>query len=286
MMQSYWFGDIEEGTCQPYSGSAADSVERILSLDTSMEHYAPPDWKAALDCGFCRDRADYISKLRAVCVLIAEKKIREKYKSKDTELLQMTRTLDELDTVINLLTERVVDWHQVRQPSFSRKYRRTPVHSIVRMIAQRSGGGLGRVTGDIERLSETRTVLAREVSARADEVMPNCSALIGGLVAARLLLHAGGLEPLARLPGSAIQVLGARTALFSHLRSHTPAPKHGIIFQHRRVHNAPREVRGKVARVLAAKLAIAARLDFFRGVADLPFIEKAQARIDAAGEVP
>ena len=286
MMQSYWFGDIDEGTCQPYSGGAADSAERLLSLHTSMEQYVLPDWKAALDCGFCRDRADYISKLRAVCVLVAEKKIREKYKSKDTELLQMTRTLDELDTVINLLTERVVDWHQVRQPSFSRKYRRTPVHSLVRMIAQRSGGGLGRVTGDIERLSETRTVLAREVSARADEVMPNCSALIGGLVAARLLLHAGGLELLARLPGSAIQVLGARTALFSHLRSHTPAPKHGIIFQHRRVHNAPREVRGKVARVLAAKLAIAARLDFYRGVADLAFIEQAQVRIDAAGEAP
>jgi len=286
MMQSYWFGDIEEGTCQLYSGDPADSAERILSLHTSMEHYVPPDWKAALDCGFCRDRADYISKLRAVCVLIAEKKIREKYKSRDTELLQMTRTLDELDTVINLLTERVVEWHQVRQPSFSRKYRRTPVHSLVRMIAQRSGGGLGRVTGDIERLSETRTVLAREVSARADEVMPNCSALIGGLVAARLLLHAGGLELLARLPGSAIQVLGARTALFSHLRSHTPAPKHGIIFQHRRVHNAPREIRGKVARVLAAKLAIAARLDFYRGVADPAFIEPAQARIDAAGKAP
>jgi len=286
MMQSYWFGDIEEGICQPYPGDAEALAGRFLSLHTSIDQFIPFDWKVALDCGFCRDRADYISKLRAVCVLIAEKKIREKYKSKDTELLQMTRTLDELDTVINLLTERVVEWHQIRQPSFSRKYRRTPVHSLVRMIAQRSGGGLGRVTGDIERLSETRTVLAREVSARADEVMPNCSALIGGLVAARLLLHAGGLESLARLPGSAIQVLGARTALFSHLRSHTPAPKHGIIFQHRRVHNALREVRGKVARVLAAKLAIAARLDFYRGVADLAFIEQAQARIDAAGEAP
>ncbi len=286
MMQSYWFGDVEGGTCQPFSGGAADIAQRILSLHTSIDHYVPPDWKAALDCGFCRDRADYISKLRAVCVLIAEIKIREKYKSRDTELLQMTRTLDELDTVINLLTERVVEWHQVRQPSFSRKYRRTPTHSLIRMIAQRSGGGLGRVTGDIERLSETRTVLAREVSARADVVMPNCSALIGGLVAARLLLHAGGLEPLARLPGSAIQVLGARIALFSHLRSHTPAPKHGIIFQHRRVHNAPKEIRGKVARVLAAKLAIAARLDFYRGVADLAFIEQAQIRIDAAGEAP
>ena len=45
---------------------------------------------------------------------------------RDVELLQMVRTLDEMDTVINLLSERVADWHQIRHPSFSRKYRRTP----------------------------------------------------------------------------------------------------------------------------------------------------------------
>jgi nucleolar protein 56 len=112
--------------------------------------------------------------------------------------------------------------------------------------------------------------------------MPNTSALIGGLVAARLMAHAGGLLPLSRLPASAIQVLGARTALFAHLRTQTPSPKHGIIFQHRRVHNAPRDVRGRVARVLAGKLAIAARIDQFRGSADPAFLARAQAQIDAA----
>jgi nucleolar protein 56 len=100
------------------------------------------------------------------------------------------------------------------------------------------------------------------------------------------MYHAGGLAPLSRLPGSAIQVLGAKTALFSHLKNATPPPKHGIIFQHRRIHNAPAEVRGKVSRVLAAKLAIAARLDMYRGKAVPEFLEKAQARIDAAGESP
>jgi nucleolar protein 56 len=44
-------------------------------------------------------------------------------------------------------------------------------------------------------------------------------------------------------------------------------------------------VRGKVARVLAGKLAIAARLDFYRGSVVPEFIEKAQARIDLAGTV-
>jgi nucleolar protein 56 len=56
-----------------------------------------------------------------------------------------------------------------------------------------------------------------------------------------------------------------------------------VIFQHRRVHNAGKEVRGRVARVLAAKLAIAARIDLYRGELDPAFIDGAQARIDAAG---
>jgi len=96
-------------------------------------------------------------------------------------------------------------------------------------------------------------------------------------------VRAGGLSALARMPGSAIQVLGSERALFSHLRGGTPPPKHGIIFQHRRVHNAPREVRGRVARVLAAKLAIAARLDYYRGEAVPEFIRDAQEKIDGAG---
>jgi len=196
----------------------------------------------------------------------------------------MVRTLDEIDTVINLLSERAADWYMVRHPAFSRKYRRIPAHALIRTMQEKSRGALGKVAGEIAQLGETRTALAKEVSARANEVMPNTSALIGGLVAARLMAHAGGLQPLCRLPASAIQVLGARTALFAHLRTRTPSPKHGIIFQHRRVHNAPRDIRGKVARVLAGKLAIAARIDHFRGSADPEFLAKAQEQIDSAGK--
>ena len=92
--------------------------------------------------------------------------------------------------------------------------------------------------------------------------------------------RAGGLAAVAKMPGSSIQVIGAEGALFSHIRTGTPSPKHGIVFQHRRVHNAPREVRGAVARALAAKLAIAARLDYYRGELDTEFVDAANARID------
>jgi len=259
-------------------------VSRILSPSMRMDEFTPPDWQQAVSSGFCSDRADYLRRLQAVCIAAAERSVREHYSGKDAELLQMVRTLDEMDTVINLLSERAADWYMVRHPAFSRKYRRTPAHILIRTLREKSRGALGKVAGEIEQLADTRTALAKEVSARANEVMPNTSALIGGLVAARLMAHAGGLHPLSRLPASAIQVLGARTALFAHLKTHTPSPKHGIIFQHRRVHNAPRDIRGRVARVLAGKLAIAARLDYFRGVAAPAFLEQAQSRIDQAGK--
>jgi nucleolar protein 56 len=283
-MQSYWFGDIEDGRCSPFAGDVNAMVSRILVLSTQMDTFTPPDWQQAVACGFCADRIDYLARLHAVCMAAAERSVREHYSGKDAELLQMVRTLDEMDTVVNLLSERAADWYMVRHPAFSRKYRRTPANILVRTIREKSRGALGRVAGEIEQLADTRTALAKEVSARASEVLPNTSALIGGLVAARLMANAGGLMPLSRLPASAIQVLGARTALFAHLKTHSPSPKHGIIFQHRRVHNAPRDIRGRVARVLAGKLAIAARLDYFRGVAVPDFLEQAQERIDTAGK--
>jgi len=281
-MQSYWFGDIDAGTCTPFFGDPRTITDRVSTITTSTDTFVPLQWELAVQCGVCRDRAEYLSKLREICFAAAECEIRGIYAGKDAELLQMVRMLDEMDTVINLLSERATDWHQIRHPTFSRKHHKTPAHILVRNMSEKSRGALGRVANQIESLSATRTDLAKEVSGRANQVMPNTSALIGGLVAARLLSQAGGLEQLSRLPASAIQVIGARTALFAHLRSHTPSPKHGIIFQHRRVHNAPRPVRGRVARVLAGKLAIAAKIDLYRGVAAPEFIASAQEHIDAA----
>lgn len=285
MMQSYWFGDIVDGSCRPFRGDALAVATHIREIRTDLKSYLPPDWRTAVDCGVCSNREDYIRRIREVCILLAERRIEEEYREKDIALIQMVRTLDEMDNVINLLTGRVVDWYQVMQPSFSRKYRRTPSRTLVRTVQRKSPGSLSRIASDIGRLSDTRIALAREVSDTANDIMPNCSALIGGLVAARLMYHAGGISSLAHLPGSSIQVLGARTAIFSHLRGNTPPPKHGIIFQHRRVHNAPAEIRGKVARVLAAKLAIAAKLDWYRGEPVPDFLEEAQARIDSVGNV-
>lgn len=284
-MQHYWFGDREGGACTPAEGDLDALAERLDRLRISMASFTPLAWEDAVACGVVADRREYLDRLRVLCIRRAEETIAAYYRQGDIELLQMVRMLDETDTVINLLTERATEWYIVRNPQFSRKYRAIGAKKMLSIMKKDRSSPLARLAGEIERLAAERTRLMREVSARADTVAPNCSALVGGLVAARLVSRAGGLAQLARLPASTIQVLGAENALFTHLRSGTPPPKHGIIFQHRRVHNAPRGTRGRVARVLAAKLGIAARIDYYRGELSPAFLETAQRRIDDAAGV-
>ena len=81
----------------------------------------------------------------------------------------------------------------------------------------------------------------------------------------RLIAAAGSLPRLARMPGATIQMLGAEKAFFAHRSGGAPPPKHGLLLAHPLVRDAPRRQRGKMARRLAAKAAIAARLDCYGG---------------------
>ena len=283
-MQSYWFGDIDGSVCTPAQGDEDRILERCDTIRGKVDTgFVPVSVKEACDCGFFADRGEYLAKLRNVTIRDARRKIIDAFSEGDAELIQMVRMLDEIDEVVNLLTEKGVEWYLVKNPGFSRKYKSLSAKRMIGVM-KKEKGPLGRICGEIDALSEHRVALMRDVSKRTDAVMPNCSTLVGGLVAARLMERAGGLSVLAGLPASTIQVLGAEGALFSHLRAGSPPPKHGIIFQHRRVHNAPRNVRGKVSRALAGKLAIAAKIDYYRGEADPAFLERAQDRIDAVGE--
>lgn len=111
-------------------------------------------------------------------------------------------------------------------------------------------------------------------------VAPNIKELLTAPVGARVIAKAGSLSKLAILPASTIQVLGAEKALFRSLRTGANPPKHGLIFQHSLIHSAPKWQRGKIARALASKLAIAARIDLFRpGLMDSSVSTRLNTRI-------
>jgi nucleolar protein 56 len=95
---------------------------------------------------------------------------------------------------------------------------------------------------------------------------PNIYSLTGGLIGAKLLEKTKSLRHMAFLPSSTIQLLGAEKALFRHLRNKKiRPPKHGLILSHPLVMDAKRADRGAAARMFAAKISIAARVDYFHG---------------------
>jgi len=105
--------------------------------------------------------------------------------------------------------------------------------------------------------------LEEQIECDMQKIAPNTSIIVGSIIGARLISIAGGLERLAVMPASTIQVLGAEKALFRFKKEGGKPPKHGVIFQHPLINRAPLKDRGKIARVLAAKIAIAVKADVF-----------------------
>jgi nucleolar protein 56 len=115
------------------------------------------------------------------------------------------------------------------------------------------------------KLYEYRRRIEEYLGDLMEEVAPNLSRVIGPLLAAKLIDKAGGLRRLAMMPSSKIQLLGAEKAMFRALKRGVKMPKHGLIFQHPYIHRCPKALRGRAARLLASKLAIAARADAITG---------------------
>jgi nucleolar protein 56 len=105
--------------------------------------------------------------------------------------------------------------------------------------------------------------LEEHIEASMDEISPNVKELLTATVGARLIAKAGSLKRLASLSSSTIQILGAEKALFRTLKTGANPPKHGLLFQHPVIHSAPKWQRGKLARAISAKAAIAARVDLY-----------------------
>ncbi|HEV2449429.1 MAG TPA: NOP5/NOP56 family protein [Thermoplasmata archaeon] len=170
-------------------------------------------------------------------------------------IIEASRALEELEDVENRLEERLESWTD--RPS-------APADSDPTGTGHRPQGldgaraSLEAVRDEVQR---THREIARQLESALPQTAPNLCALLGPKLAARMISQAGGLDRLARMPASTVQVLGAEKAFFEHLRGRAPPPRHGLIFLHPSLHSAPRAQRGRMARALAGKLAIAARMD-------------------------
>ncbi|KAF6775433.1 hypothetical protein AHF37_04600 [Paragonimus kellicotti] len=112
-------------------------------------------------------------------------------------------------------------------------------------------------------LQEMRVTTLTYVESRMSFFAPNTSILVGASTAAKLMGHAGGLTALTKMPSCNILVLGAQKRLLSGFSNSSTLPHTGYIYNAEVVQKLPPDLRQKAARLLANKVALAARVDLF-----------------------
>lgn len=174
-------------------------------------------------------------------LLLAQQRVDEQLQSEDLQLIQMVNALDDLIQTANLLSERLGCWSLL--PTSKKKVK--PFEKT-----------LSAVNDEILRLQD-------QIEIDMKVIAPNTSKIIGPLIGARLIALAGGLQKMALMPASTIQILGAEKALFRFKKEGGRPPKHGVIFQHLSINCAPKTERGRIARLLATKISMAVKADVF-----------------------
>jgi len=240
--------------------------------------------------------------LQNVNVLLTRKKLRKKASERDKIIVQAINSVDEIDETINGLYGRIKEWYGIHFPELERYISEYAEYfRLILKLGRRQNFTLDNLTDlniekekaekirsdaedsigasfneeDIETiqanvkeiigLQKAREKTSEYLEELMKEIAPNIRTLVGSLTGARLIALAGGLDDLAKKPSSTIQVLGAEKALFRSLNKGTKPPKHGVIFQYPEIRKSPESIRGKIARALAGKLAIAARVDAMSG---------------------
>ena len=111
---------------------------------------------------------------------------------------------------------------------------------------------IGALADQVIMMTEYRAQLYEYLKNRMHAIAPNLTVLVGELVGARLIAHAGSLLNLAKQPASTVQILGAEKALFRALKTKSETPKYGLIYHASLIGQSAPQNKGKISRVLAA----------------------------------
>lgn len=256
----------------------------------------------ALETNFIQDQQELNLWTRNVSMELAKLRIKGASEKRDLIIAQSIQTLDDLDRTVNLFMGRLREWYGVYYPELDRLVEKHETYARLAMnlgykenyiqdnlekenipkeraqliaktaessmgadIAEQDLNQIQNLSKNVLEMYELRKNMENYLDKTMEELAPNTRAVAGALLGARLIAIAGSLQNLAMRPASTIQVLGAEKALFRSLKTGARPPKHGLIFQHTLLHDAKRWQRGKIARVIAGKLSIAARADAFGG---------------------
>ena len=296
------------------------SIDCHIMEESELERVQTSKPQIIVDSGFASNLQDTLGKLREFALGLSSSKVTEISQSPDLHIIQAINSLDEIDKIANGLSSRLREWYGLHFPELDNVidsingYAQIVLagkrESLTKQVFEDAGFPESKVEmlslistksrgGDISDVNlqivqsiakqildfyDLRKKLEDHVESEMQEIAPNLSAILGTAVGARILGRAGSLKRLASLPASTIQVLGAEKALFRSLKTGSQPPKHGLLFQHTMVHAAPRWQRGKIARAIAAKAVIAARVDVYGEGLNNTLLEKLNIRVDEIGK--
>ncbi len=197
--------------------------------------------------------------------------------NEDHLIMQAIANINELDKIANTMSKRLREWYSLYYPELSEQIENHEKYVQLVLEQERDAASFGADLSE-QHLEEMKLLAGRILSIYSlrkqhevylEKIMtkycPNLLELAGATIAARLIELGKGLKHLALLPASTIQLLGAEKALFRHLKTGSRSPKYGVIINHPLIQNARRDQKGKAARMLADKLSLCARLDYFKG---------------------
>lgn len=239
--------------------------------------------------------------LRAMSLGLAHSLSRYKLKFSpdkvDTMIVQAISLLDDLDKELNNYIMRCREWYGWHFPelgkvitdnlAYCKSVRKIgdrtnvattdlseiipeEIEAEVKLAAEISMGtevseqdiaNISHLCDQVIEITEYRAQLYDYLKNRMMAIAPNLTVMVGELVGARLISHAGSLLNLAKHPASTVQILGAEKALFRALKTRKDTPKYGLIYHASLVGQTTAKNKGKISRMLAAKAALAIRYD-------------------------
>ena len=297
-----------------------NSIDAQIMEEEELDKIQTSKPQIIVDSGFAENIPEVLNKLREFALGLSSSKVTKISESPDLHIIQAINSLDEIDKIANALSSRLREWYGLHFPelenvidsingyaqivlagkreSLTKKifedagFPDSKVEMLSLVASKSRGGDISEKNLEIVQsmakqmldLHELRKNLEEHVESEMDIVAPNISAILGTAVGARILGRAGSLTKLASMPASTVQVIGAEKALFRALKTGAQPPKHGLLFQHTLVHAAPRWQRGKIARAIAAKAVIAARVDVYGEGINETLLEKLDVRVKEIGK--
>jgi nucleolar protein 56 len=225
-------------------------------------------------------------------IKIARKAIKERLSLGDL-ITKLVNLIDEMEKAENTLFKGIFDLYfmyypeaasllREREPfieTMAKGFERKEVSAVLGIpessmgydLSDEDKSVLSLQINELKNVSDVRTMTKNHLAALIVKNYPNTYAIAGDIVSARLIALSGGIRRLSFMPSSKIQVLGSESALFGGSKR---TPKYGVIYKIPLIEEAQQDKRGKIARAVAAKISMAAKIDMFSKKDESPALKK------------